>query len=469
LFIFFCDIIKIDTRGIFAMLTQQDLINRLNQLTLRYNLTWFDIKYDADKAINKINGFMGTKYPKLSDYLVGPTDTYNIPFSEPVLDADGNLQYDAQGKLITEPRDREVIKEEYFHSVIIPYIASEILARDEEFTTIYTKYVNEMQEGLYDMFQREFNNVPFEFRQNPGEGVFFGEDTALGITQHNARSLNVPTFKFKVLYYPNDNSIDLASRIDLQDSTFIEDPKVYIYDQVATILYPAKNPNTNDYYYYYSVDGATAYKFDSWSKNFATVGTVFTESPTTPTTVKMRSDLKLYAIWDKSEVLVVDNVGVLSINPVHRPALINLVIPEYVNGIAVRNISSNFSSANITEGTDHLKTIYLPSTILELSANAFNNFRGERIVLNEGLTTIRANAFANTLNLNEIIIPASVTHIEEGAFPVVSSKQLTIKVRRLQINVPGYQAGPPATGWHPEWYKQGSNYTVIIVWGYNGA
>ena len=51
------------------MLTQQDLINRLNQLTLRYNLTWFDIKYDADKAINKINSFMGTKYPKLTDYM----------------------------------------------------------------------------------------------------------------------------------------------------------------------------------------------------------------------------------------------------------------------------------------------------------------------------------------------------------------------------------------------------------------
>ena len=81
------------------MLTQQELIDRLNQLTLRYNLTWFDIKFDADKAINKINSFLGAKYPKLSSYMISPTDTYS--FTTTVTNADAT----------TTTTEYEIIKE----------------------------------------------------------------------------------------------------------------------------------------------------------------------------------------------------------------------------------------------------------------------------------------------------------------------------------------------------------------------
>jgi len=428
------------------MLTQQELIDRLNQLTLRYNLTWFDIKYDADKAINKINSFLGAKYPKLSDPLYmgrGPEGTYS--FTTTVKD-------DKNNDVTTE---YEIIKEEYFHSVIIPYIAMEILSRDEEFTTIYNKYMTEMNDGLFDMFQKEFNSVPFEFRQNPNEGVFFGLDTAQGIIQHNERNLNIPTFKFSVHYYPNNNDIDLGNE------SFTTDPKAYVYDEEATILYPSST-------YYYSTDGAKAYQFKSWSRQLKVLAASYTEVVGTPTKVRMRSDLNLFAFWDETEVLLISSSGVVTINAVHRAALLNLVIPEYENGIQVITIPTSFitapaTSPALTPTTDKLTgSIYLPSSVNIVSANAFTSFQGERIVLNEGLLSIGTNAFSATPNLKEIIIPSTVTTISSLAFPVVSGKHLIIKVRVLEANKP--------VGWVNDWYAAStSTYTVEIIWGYNGA
>jgi hypothetical protein len=456
------------------MLTQQELVDRLNQLTLRYNLTWFDIKYDADKAINKINGFMGTKYPKLSLHMIGPLSTYSFPFT--YTKEDGT----------TATNDYEIIKEEYFHSVIIPYIAMEVLSRDEEFTTIYNKYLTEMNDGLFDMFQKEFNSVPFEFRQNPNEGVFFGLDTAQGIIQHNERNLNIPTFKFRVNYYAHDNGIDLSlgnisndpNNNIVFDNQFITDPKAYAYDESATILYPSKNNNA--YIYYYSVDGATAYQFNSWSREIKLSSAAYTEVVGVPTIVKMRSDLNLYAVWDKTPVLqiVTGSSGTVVINAIHRAALVNLVIPEYVNGIQVITIPTDFITAPaatptaITTITDKLRgAIHLPNSVNIISSGAFNNFQGERIELNEGITTIGANAFANTPNLKEIIIPSTVTTIDAGAFPVVAGKHFVIKSRKLEANRPSGWAGTTANNvFTPTWYAAStSTYTVEIVWGYNGA
>jgi hypothetical protein len=441
------------------MLTQQDLIDRLNQLTLRYNLTWFDIKYDADKAINKINSFLGAKYPKITNHMIAPTDTYS--FSKTVINEEGD-------EVSTE---YEIIKEEYFHSVIIPYIAMEVLSRDEEFTTIYNKYMTEMNDGLFDMFQREFNSVPFDFRQNPNEGVFFGLDTAQGITQHNERNLNIPTFKFRVHYFAHDNDIDLGPE------NFVKDLKAYVYDEEATILYPPRINNA--YTYYYSTDGATAYRFNSWSRQAKTLLADYEEDLGIPTKVKMRSDLNLYAFWNKTEVLSTDAAGVVTIKVDHRPALVNLVIPEYVQGRQVITIPTSFISADAPTTDKFVGAIYLPNSVNTVSSGAFSGFKGERIVLNEGLTSIGANAFASTPNLREIIIPSTVTTIEAGAFPVVLGKHLVIKVRKLEANRPLGWAGTTVDNvFVPTWHAAStevtvggvtSSYSVEVIWGYNGA
>jgi hypothetical protein len=434
------------------MLTQQDLIDRLNQLTLRYNLTWFDIKYDADKAITKINSFLGAKYPKLSEYMKSQTDTYSITTTGLV---DG----------INQTTEYEIIKEEYFHSIIIPYIAMEVLSRDEEFTTIYTKYLNEVTEGLFDMFQKEFNKLPFEFRQNPDEGVFFGIDTAQGIIQHNERNLNIPTFKFRVNYFANNNNIALTS-------TFPVDTKAYAYDENATILFLATPNNT-----YYSIDGAVVYTFAGWARERGPTGLVagssYVEVPNAFTTVKMRADLNLYAFWNASNTLTVTTGGVVSIASTHRSKLVNLIIPEYVGGTQVITIPVDFIITNVPTPDLFQGEIYLPTSVDVVSNTAFKGFRGTKVQLNEGLISIGVNAFQDTPNLKEIIIPSTVTTITAGAFPVVTGKRLVIKTRVLEANRPAGWAGTTTGGvFTPTWYAASStvsNYSVEIIWGYNGA
>lgn len=413
------------------MLTQKELIDRLNQLTLRYNLTWFDIKYDADKAITKINSFLGTKYPKLSTTMTSPNDTYSIPRNEK----------DAAG-VITRTEDFEIIKEEYFHSVIIPYIAAEILARDEEFTTIYNKYLLEMQEGLFDMFQKEFNSVPVEFRQNSDQGVFFGLDTAQGLIQHNARNLNIPTFQFRINYYIDNNNLYIP-----EGYSFPKDLNVYLYEKPATILYP-QNPNN----VFASIDGQFIYTFNGWTRQQSSAGVTaangysLQQLQTAPIIVTMRADLSLYAFWQATPTLTSDTLGLISINADVRAKLFNLIIPEKIGSIIAKTIKSNFVTDPAAPNPDLLtQGIYLPKSILELKANAFTAFQGHTISLNQGLTTIRANAFSNTPALSEIVIPDSVLTIEGNAFPVKLGKRLVIKTRVLEINKPAGWANVPAT------------------------
>jgi len=479
------------------MLTQERLLKRLNQLTLKYNLTWFDIEYDADKAITKINNFMGTMYPRLSDPLYmgkGPEGTYSITTSYLYAYVVNGVQYQApslvklqekvteaggpnpmvEDNIINLNDEYEIIAEEYFHSIIIPYIAMEVLSRDEEFTTIYTKYANEVQEGLYDMFQKEFNRVPFEFRQNPDQGVFFGLDTAQGIIQHNERNLNIPTFKFKISYYPNNNDINVTN-------TFINDPGSYAYGTDAKLQFLLAPNNI-----YYSIDGTKIYTFRGWAReslpNGLTLGSsylpVFVNGELQDTLVTMSSNLNLYATWDITHLLDCTEAGVVSIvagnNNVNRNNISNLIIPEYVKGRPVITIPTLFlnndAGTSPTEQNDLLvNSIYLPKSVDTISERGFKHFRGTRITLNEGVLSIGANAFANTPNLTEIIIPDSLITISAGAFPVVANKHLVIKVRKLLSNMPAGWAG---TIQAPTWYADTDlalNYSVNVIWGYNGS
>lgn len=131
---------------------RSELITELNRMTLRYNLTWSDIKSDADKAIHQVNNLLGTDYPMLSKIMLSD----NSEYSERVDD-----------------EDVPIIKDVYFYSVIIPFVAMEILARDEEFTTIFSKYQQEFMQGKFQMFSNEFNHVPDRYKRGRVEGVFF--------------------------------------------------------------------------------------------------------------------------------------------------------------------------------------------------------------------------------------------------------------------------------------------------------
>lgn len=131
---------------------RKELVDELNRLTLRYNLRWEDIKSDADKAINQINNFLGVDYPLLSERMLTDDSAYT----------------DRVGAV-----DVPIIKDQYFLSVIIPFIAMEVLARDEEFTTIFNKYQQEFEVGKFEMFKNEFNFIPDRYKRQREGGVFF--------------------------------------------------------------------------------------------------------------------------------------------------------------------------------------------------------------------------------------------------------------------------------------------------------
>lgn len=133
---------------------RKQILDELNKLTLRYNLTWDDVKTVVDRAIEQINFLLGAEFPKATDILLHDDSTYTIR---------------------VENEDIEIIKTMYFYSVVIPYVAMEILARDEEFTTIYSKHQQDYTDGKFVMFSNEFNNIPDRFKRksNSGAGVFF--------------------------------------------------------------------------------------------------------------------------------------------------------------------------------------------------------------------------------------------------------------------------------------------------------
>lgn len=131
---------------------RKELVKELNRLTLRYNLTWEAIKSDADKAITQINNFLGAAFPPLSERYLNDDSDYSDPI---------------------EGVNVPVIKDEYFLSVIVPYIAMEVLARDEEFTTVYSKYQQDYSLGRFAMFSNEFNYIPDRYKRTRPEGVFF--------------------------------------------------------------------------------------------------------------------------------------------------------------------------------------------------------------------------------------------------------------------------------------------------------
>ena len=429
------------------MITQQELVDRLNHLTLRYNLTWNDIKYDADKAIAKINAYLGARYPNMSSVMVAAHNGYTI---------------NASGV------QTEIFSDEYIHSIVIPYIAMEVLARDEEFTTIYNKYTAELEDGLFTMFQKEFNRVPTAFRQPSDQGVFFEESTALATVARNLVD-NLPTFKFRVYYHINNDSIVLSTRTS---SHFLEDNRAYAYDEEAEI----QGWNIK----LLSFNGAVAYEFKGWMTDRQLVAADTTYDPGKH--IAMRSDLHLYAKWDETSTMACTNTGVVTLKSEFANSISYLEIPNYINNILVREIKSHFCTETapapitgiITDiVTDNLETIVLPAYLTKIQANAFDSFHGTSIVFQEttlsnayGGITIEGSAFANTPNLVNVLIPANVITMFAGVFPVVANKvaNMVIRCRLLQNNVPD--------SWSSDWYATSSSTYVLEgdapVWGYNG-
>lgn len=131
---------------------RRELLKLLNKETLRYNLTWEDVKDDCDRAIIQINGLLGADFPKMSSRLTSEDAEYSDRIDEV---------------------DVPIIKDAYFYSIVIPFVSMEVLARDEEFTTVFSKHQQDLMQGKFKMFSSEFNHIPDRYKRTRVEGVFF--------------------------------------------------------------------------------------------------------------------------------------------------------------------------------------------------------------------------------------------------------------------------------------------------------
>ena len=74
----------------------------------------------------------------------------------------------------------------------------------------------------------------------------------------------------------------------------------------------------------------------------------------------------------------------------------------------------------------NIEEIVLPSTVTTLNDRAFRDTSASTVVLNEGLTNISYQAFRNASNVKEVVIPSTVTTISKEAFQNSGITALTI-------------------------------------------
>ena len=74
----------------------------------------------------------------------------------------------------------------------------------------------------------------------------------------------------------------------------------------------------------------------------------------------------------------------------------------------------------------NIEKIVLPSTVTTLNDRAFRDTSASVVVLNDGLTNISYQAFRNATNVTEVVIPSTVTTISKEAFQNSGITALTI-------------------------------------------
>ena len=365
-------------------MTQQDIINELNKMVIGYNINWDMIKYDADKAIMKINAHLGAEFPMMSTVMLSPNHRYTIKYKH---------------------MDLPIFPERYILTVVIPFIATEVLTRDEEFTTIYNKYAMDFENGLFDMFQNEFNKVLPVFRQDPDVGVFFSKDTE-EYKKHKLADTKLPDITYNVYYHFNEEWADMEQ--------FTIDPKKYKYGSSVIV----KDSTLKEF-----IKGIYAYTFQGWTlePNGSTIISTDEEI------LNITTDIHLYAKWSKTCVLN-NNAGIITINPLYITKVIDLNIPTIVQGIRVSTIGADFA-----KNATNLVSVTLPRAEITINSGAFESNSLQRLVLpsydylrDYPRTFIIKSGAINTPNMDYLYIPYSVSEIEN--LGIVGVKQVQCEI-----------------------------------------
>ena len=384
------------------MLKQSDIVERVNRLAVGYTVHWDDIKYDADKAIIKINDFLGANFPPMSKILDRQEATYSV-------------------------RGVQIIKDQYILSIVVPFIAMEILARDEEFTTVFNKFAQDVDDALFSMFQREFNNIPSVFLQGGDVGVFFPNTSSIA---EGVSDKGIDVFRFSVQYTLNNANIVGTVRAPVDTTS-------YKYRDHFTVMdMPTREIISND--------GIFVYKFVGWygqdGREYP-VGTVY----------ELLDDVILTARWEKFYTLSVNNHGLVSIKDPYVSLIKNLNIPNHIEGRTVRRLTPGFF-----ELSPQIESVRLPSTFQELDKPMVKDFKGSTLYFEPiGVPmSIASGTFESVCsNLKTIIIPKRVYAIGHNAFAHVDGRVVYCEI--LEQNKP------------QDWDMQWDN-GVRVEWGYHG-
>ena len=85
----------------------------------------------------------------------------------------------------------------------------------------------------------------------------------------------------------------------------------------------------------------------------------------------------------------------------------------------------------------NIEKIVLPTTVTTLNDRAFRDTSASTVVLNEGLTNISYQAFRNALNVKSVVIPSTVTTISKEAFQHSGIKEIVIPANVTEIEYGG--------------------------------
>ena len=384
------------------MLKQSDIVERVNRLAVGYTVHWDDIKYDADKAIMKINDFLGANFPPMSKILDRQEATYSV-------------------------RGVQIIKDQYILSIVVPFIAMEILARDEEFTTVFNKFAQDVDDALFSMFQREFNNIPSVFLQSGDVGVFFPNTSSIA---EGVSDKGIDVFRFSVQYALNNANIVGTVR------AFVDTTSYKYRDHFTVMDMPTRE--------IISSDGVFVYKFVGWygqdGREYP-VGTVY----------ELLDDVILTARWEKFHTLSVNNHGLVSIKEPYVSLIKNLSIPSHIEGRTVRRLTPGFFAQS-----PQIESIRLPNTFQELDNSMVSHFKGSALYIEPfGVPmSIASGTFEGVCpNLKTIIIPKRVNAIGPNAFAFVDGRVVYCEI--LEQNKP--------QDWDMYWDNG-----VRVEWGYHG-
>jgi hypothetical protein len=167
-------------------------------------------------------------------------------------------------------------------------------------------------------------------------------------------------------------------------------------------------------------------------------------------TLKIISDIHLYAIWDKDSTLSVNDDGTVSIKDKYKDLITTLYVPRFVGNRYITAIGANFCG-------DKLKTIVLPQSSLLLDDYSFSEYDGVLVLPKYDYLSGKPNIQISTNAIGDKVY----TYIHEGVktlylpYSVNSIAPMGVACLSIHCEING-----KPDGWDNDWRQS----NAIVEW-----